>query len=172
MAVYGLSGQEELYHYGVLGMKWGVRRYQNKDGSLTAAGQRRVSKAYKKTSDRVTQKLNRNATDMYVNAYNRAAGRMNNGGIDRFNEKQRKKYGKDFAKREGYESDYNKLFDKIFVKEWNKSLNDFYSNDPDVKRGRELVKQYGMTSWDELAKNNEVAIEDVFNSVKEKKMRK
>ena len=31
----------ELTHHGILGMKWGVRRFQNKDGSLTAAGKKR-----------------------------------------------------------------------------------------------------------------------------------
>lgn len=37
-------GNNELYHWGVKGMKWGVRRYQNADGTLTAAGQRRYER--------------------------------------------------------------------------------------------------------------------------------
>ena len=34
---------DELKHYGVKGMKWGVRRFQNSDGSLTADGKKRYS---------------------------------------------------------------------------------------------------------------------------------
>lgn len=34
----------ELMHYGVLGMKWGIRRYRNKDDTLTTAGKKRLSK--------------------------------------------------------------------------------------------------------------------------------
>lgn len=38
-----LCSPDNLAHYGIKGMKWGVRRYQNKDGSLTTAGKARYS---------------------------------------------------------------------------------------------------------------------------------
>ena len=40
---------EELYHHGIKGMRWGVRRFQNKSGSLTPAGKKRYSDDNRKT---------------------------------------------------------------------------------------------------------------------------
>ena len=52
----------ELYHHGIKGMKWGVRRYQNKDGSLTDAGKnRKYNKRNMKNAD--TQNLDKWGTD-------------------------------------------------------------------------------------------------------------
>lgn len=42
---------DELQHHGVTGMKWGVRRYQNKDGTLTAAGKKRYAKEMEKLKE-------------------------------------------------------------------------------------------------------------------------
>lgn len=39
----GFISEGELYHYGIKGQKWGVRRYQNDDGSLTPSGKKRYS---------------------------------------------------------------------------------------------------------------------------------
>ena len=47
--------ENELVHFGIKGMKWGVRRYRNKDGSLTSAGKKRYAENYtaqQRTRDR------------------------------------------------------------------------------------------------------------------------
>ena len=68
---------DELYHHGIKGMKWGVRRFQRKDGSLTSAGKKRylddpsvTSSKAKMESDRVKQRL---ANAEYNKAYNKAS---------------------------------------------------------------------------------------------------
>lgn len=48
---------DELYHHGVLGMRWGHRRYQNKDGSLTPAGKKRANKLLKEYSKVTGKKI-------------------------------------------------------------------------------------------------------------------
>lgn len=56
----------ELKHWGVKGMKWGVRRYQNKDGSLTPAGRKRYAdggeSSKSKTSSQSSQKSSTTTT--------------------------------------------------------------------------------------------------------------
>ena len=67
-----------LKHYGILGMKWGVRRFQNKDGSLTPEGKRRyratssdsaTTKKVKKRSDSKIRKFLEKQTQNNVNRY-------------------------------------------------------------------------------------------------------
>ena len=78
-----------LSHYGIKGMKWGVRRYQKKDGSLTSSGKKRYSNVYdinsayyNKRAKKLDAKAKRNST---MASLNRKAAERGSGLISKAN---------------------------------------------------------------------------------------
>lgn len=79
MGVFGeyIIYNGELYHHGIKGMKWGVRRYQKKDGTLTSAGKKRYSDdpaiGALKSDTRVAKKNMKIAEKAYNKALNKSS---------------------------------------------------------------------------------------------------
>lgn len=65
------DNSDVLYHHGVKGMKWGVRRYQRSDGSLTAAGKKRYQDSPSLSKQRSQMKSAESTLDASKKAYRR-----------------------------------------------------------------------------------------------------
>lgn len=68
------GSRNELYHHGVKGQRWGVRRYQNEDGTLTRAGRERYNaKDYDSMEESKKIQYNKDRFRQTRNDYARAA---------------------------------------------------------------------------------------------------
>ena len=139
---------DELYHHGVKGQKWGVRRYQNPDGSLTPEGIQRYGnvKKFNKVRNKQIYSFKKdlnNRNGLSVNLYNRASDKFNKQ-IHELNKRHENDddYGENFSSKSGQK----------YVKEVNKLWQDCYD-----KSLKEMANKYELVGEDYLKENNIMA---------------
>lgn len=121
----------ELYHHGILGQKWGVRRYQNEDGSLTPTGEKRYSGGlFGKIKAARDKKKHDKEEKRIIN-------------IDMVNDNI--KYGREFDNTEQGKKLmklHDKASDKLYNKYYDYYDNPDYEHDPDIISYKKRAQDY------------------------------
>lgn len=120
-----LESDDDIQHYGIKGMKWGVHRFYNKDGSRTVAGKKRENEAkkYKNKDGALNDKGNNIASKAFREEY-----RAINGGGEHVK--------KVIAKYDKYKTDSQRAADKKHTKamdEYYKYVDNYYKSNKDTQ---------------------------------------
>ena len=137
------AGEEYLEHYGIHGQKWGIRRFQNSDGSLTAAGRKRYGSGLRKAAIKVGNKVRTSFRDYVAREKAKKQNSRNvKKAIDERNKQAKKSWDQmtDDERRKAYNESImmeNYLRSQKNIRDLNASL-----NPKQVRAGSRMVSSF------------------------------
>ena len=156
--MWSYNYSDELYHYGVLGMKWGVRRYQNKDGSLTPKGKKRYNSM---SNDKLQKELYKQVKEARAQQYGSSNKWRVSNTIGKYSKLAAEKYSNDYNRytnTEQYKSAQKKIkdldtryeqgkidpdtYDKEYAKIRKSVYNPKFDKSVRISNGRKYVQEY------------------------------
>lgn len=142
---YLVFDDETMKHHGVKGMHWGIRRYQNPDGSLTAAGERRhYAKAYKRAAKYYKNKAKEVRNSKSYQDANKALNETISAGDRKAYNKQLKKTKKEWSRENEYlfKAHDSKNVMNYMLGKYDKTKVSDVNAKKDIERGKKFIDEY------------------------------
>lgn len=150
----------QFLHYGVKGMKWGIRRYQNPDGSLTPLGRTRLgTKAVKTYNKAVKAEMQGKSakSEKQMKKFEKIDKKLSNPKADQLAEQiEKQSFYSQSKSKDASKLSYDEISDRIgrlkTESEYKKLMKS--RENPDVERGKEAAKQ----SAESIGKTTAIAL--------------